>query len=794
MLDRGRGIFIETNTTTVTFTMSWILVRLVLGLSLALHQAESSGVFELRLISFDNEAGKDDLGKCCTGKTKSNNECDGVCRPRFRVCLKEYQVKIDTTSPCTFGDVITSELGPNPVTDTPQNGFSNSIAFPFPFTWPGTFSLIVEAWHGNQTSHSAVLVSRLMTQRWLEVGDNWTEDSHSSKYSTLRFEYRVTCDPNYYGKGCENLCRPRDDRFGHYSCSPMGGASLLSRMDGRLLLQTKSNATQCLPGCDEQHGHCTVPNECKRCDPSLKSPDGGSRRELPYFIRHCGPYNFPEVRSRISLVIRSQTRERPAVSRRVLDIEGRCQSGWEGTLCNQCQRYPGCMHGTCVKPWDCLCDEGWGGLFCNQDLNFCTNHKPCRNGGTCFNTGQGSYTCSCSAGFNGTDCEIPTDDCSRSPCLNGGGCVPKGAYNVCSCPFGFSGLRCEVSTKTCAEQPCKNGGTCTNTDVGYQCSCRPGFSGADCEHQANSCAPNPCKNDGTCVESASGFQCICPSGFAGDRCEVNKDDCQGNPCLNGGTCIDKVNEFRCHCVPGYVGPLCERRVDYCHGGTCERRVHGFECTCPPGFLGSRCEEVSSSAAPSARVSSESNLTTEHIVVIATISTFVPLVVLVAVGVIVCLKQRRKREKARADEEARLQNEQNTANSSFAKRGAAISADPHVIKNSWGKCTNNVISSNLSSPDDCSVPVYSLQRTRSQKQLNTETGARASALLAAKLHEPEYEHIKRLSVMSNASAVCASSDPSLLKRPVEKESNGVYVIEEHFHVPDAISSGLFATEV
>lgn len=76
------------------------------------------------------------MGKCCTGKTLPVGECDGVCRPRFRVCLKEYQVKIDTTSPCTFGDVITSELGPDPVTDTPQTGFSNSIAFPFPFTWP----------------------------------------------------------------------------------------------------------------------------------------------------------------------------------------------------------------------------------------------------------------------------------------------------------------------------------------------------------------------------------------------------------------------------------------------------------------------------------------------------------------------------------------------------------------------------------------------------------------------------------------------------------------------------------
>lgn len=100
----------------------------------------------------------------------------------------------------------------------------------------------------------------------------------------------------------------------------------------------------------------------------------------------------------------------------------RCHSGWKGRLCDECERYPGCLHGTCQKPWDCLCNEGWGGLFCNQDLNYCTNHKPCRHGGTCFNTGQGSYTCSCPPGFAGTDCERELDDCAHHPCLNGGTC------------------------------------------------------------------------------------------------------------------------------------------------------------------------------------------------------------------------------------------------------------------------------------------------------------------------------------------------------------------------------------
>lgn len=375
---------------------------------------------------------------------------------------------------------------------------------------------------------------------------------------------------------------------------------------------------------------------------------------------------------------------------------------------------------------------------------------------------------------------------------------------------------------TCKSSPCKNGATCTDSDSGYKCECSTGFSGKDCGLQLSECSPNPCVNEGTCTETGDGgFQCSCPIGFTGSKCDINVDDCIENPCQNGGTCVDKLNKFQCQCVPGYTGDLCENRVDICltkpcanggtcfrmtndykcecppgfkgkdcslevdecltnpcqHGGTCIHLVHGFECRCTMGFMGRLCEDGASSAAPSARVSSESNLTTEHVVVIATISTFVPLLVLIAVGVIICLKQRRKREKTRADEEARLQNEQNTAHSSFAKRGAAMSSDAHMIKNSWGKCTNNVLSSNLSSPDDCSIsnisvadsdvfpkpvhqvidgrPVYSLQRTRSQKQLNTEPGPRASALLAAKLHEPDYEHIKRMSVISNTSAVCGT---------------------------------------
>lgn len=96
--------------------------------------------------------------------------------------------------------------------------------------------------------------------------------------------------------------------------------------------------------------------------------------------------------------------------------------GWQGPSCTECVRYPGCLHGTCGQPWQCNCQEGWGGLFCDQDLNYCTNHKPCANGATCSNTGQGSYTCTCRPGFGGTNCELETNECDSNPCKNGGSC------------------------------------------------------------------------------------------------------------------------------------------------------------------------------------------------------------------------------------------------------------------------------------------------------------------------------------------------------------------------------------
>lgn len=54
----------------------------------------------------------------------------------------------------------------------------------------------------------------------------------------------------------------------------------------------------------------------------------------------------------------------PAVTLCLLPI--RCDPGWEGLHCERCVRMPGCQHGTCHQPWQCICHSGWAGKFCDK--------------------------------------------------------------------------------------------------------------------------------------------------------------------------------------------------------------------------------------------------------------------------------------------------------------------------------------------------------------------------------------------------------------------------------------------
>ncbi|XP_038593172.1 protein eyes shut homolog [Micropterus salmoides] len=325
-----------------------------------------------------------------------------------------------------------------------------------------------------------------------------------------------------------------------------------------------------------------------------------------------------------------------------LSYECECHSGWEGEFCQQeideCLSQPCKNNATCtdlLNSYKCLCSPGWTGVDCAEDVNECDSgpclngaqcqesnlpgefsctcppffsgplcnqpydpcdpfHNPCLNNSTCLTRSNGTASCRCPAGFEGSWCEIDTNECSSNPCQNQGDCVDRVNSYSCECNVGFSGLYCEEDINECASSPCLNAAICQDLVNEFHCICPPGYFGTLCDLDVNECEVSPCLHEGICINTPGGFKCVCRPGYSGVLCDVNIDECVSNPCRNSGRCIDAPNRYQCLCPDGFIGLHCETNTDECMSapclhGSCKDGMYSYSCLCESGWTGSRCE-------------------------------------------------------------------------------------------------------------------------------------------------------------------------------------------------------------
>jgi hypothetical protein len=122
------------------------------------------------------------------------------------------------------------------------------------------------------------------------------------------------------------------------------------------------------------------------------------------------------------------------------------------------------------------------GRLCDQiNINDCT-FNTCINGQCMVNNATGIGKCTCDLGFIGGRCQTNIDDCAGVNCSGNGLCVDGINSFSCDCSAGFEGQLCNLQRLTsnnCSSSvnPCDGpNGPCEDgpNSINYTCQCSPG--------------------------------------------------------------------------------------------------------------------------------------------------------------------------------------------------------------------------------------------------------------------------------------------------------------------------------
>jgi len=273
------------------------------------------------------------------------------------------------------------------------------------------------------------------------------------------------------------------------------------------------------------------------------------------------------------------------------------------------------------------------------DIDNCLPVNPCRNGGTCADTGANSFSCACPQGevddadpatanawahWVGDRCETNVNECvsgmHNCDTTSSAKCIDTLGSFDCECRSGFLGDGHDPSSNSiewgsssvtytgctdvddCAAGLCQNSAACEEKEAGsgsFICRCTDGYTGEYCQEDVDECAivgfDDGCHSEAKCRNTFGAYVCDCKDGFAGTGQQCgDADDCASNPCYNSGVCTDTGTKlFECACPVGWGSQRCDSDWNECTLGihdcdddaTCSNTQGGYECACDTGFSG-----------------------------------------------------------------------------------------------------------------------------------------------------------------------------------------------------------------